>query len=377
MNIIPQYTVSELVNSIKTILEGAFYYLKITGEISGFKKSINEHSYFNLKDKDSIINVVFFKTQHMQQKDLILEDGIEVLIYGRLTIYKDRSNYQIIVEKIEINGEGSLIKIIEDRKNKLEKEGLFDKKYKKPIPKKIEKVGIITAPNGAAIKDIEVRLKDRLPIKELILYPSLVQGQEADNSIIKGINYFNNVEKSDIIVITRGGGSIEDLMCFNSEKLAREIFKSKIPIITAVGHEIDWTIVDYVSDLRLPTPTAVAEFLTPLKSTLNEKLTFIFKKIIKISYKIYLNIENKIIVKFDNVIYNTRYGFIKRLMEKEKKLNSLITRLKSFDKNKILKLGYAIVRKNNKSINYKTKLKVGDKLEVEIYNKKFSVEIIK
>lgn len=376
MDKIPKYTVSELVNSVKTVLEGSFGYLKIVGEISGFKRATSGHSYFNLKDSDSMINIVFFKNQQMiWNKDTILEDGFEVLVYGRLSIYKDRSNYQIIADKVEINGEGALIKIIEERKKKLEAEGFFDKSAKKQIPKKINKVGIITAPNGAAIKDIEVRLRDRLPIEEIILFPSLVQGQGTDKSIINGIKYFNLKEIPDVIVITRGGGSIEDLMCFNSENLAREIFKSKIPIISAVGHEIDWTITDYVADLRLPTPTAVAEFLSPLKSVAEDRLNFIFKKIVKISYKIIKNFECKIVDKAEELIKNIRFAIGERFLDRVFMFKAVVVRLKSFDKNRILKLGYAIVKKDGKVLNNKSRLNVGDELEVEFFGGRVVVEV--
>ena len=368
-DLIPQYTVSELVNSIKTVLEGAFYYIKLTGEISSFKLSTSGHIYFNLKDENALINVVMFKNS--QDKNILLEDGLNVLIYGRLTIYKDRSNYQIIAEKVEINEKGSLIKIIEERKKKLEAEGLFDSKYKKQITTPPKSVGIITAKNGAAIKDIEVRLKDRLLIDNIILYPSLVQGQEADKSIIKGIKYFNEIEKVDVIVITRGGGSAEDLMCFNSELLAREVFNSEIPIISAVGHEIDWTIIDYVADLRLSTPTAVAEYLTPLKSVLNERLDFIFKKIITVVSRIYNIFEKNIDVLWRQIIYTVKQNFL----DKKYRYKLVSLKLESFNRDKILKLGYAVVRKNSKIINCNTEIVDEDIIEIELYKKKFKIVV--
>lgn len=372
---IPQYTVSELINSVKTVLEGSFGYLKIVGEISGFKQATSGHSYFNLKDNDSSIGVVMFKSQHILNNNILLEDGLEVTIFGRLTIYKDRSNYQIIVEKIEVNGEGTLIKIIEEKKKKLEEEGLFDKSHKKQMPKILKKVGLITAPNGAAIKDIEVRLRDRLPIDEITLFPSLVQGQEADKNIIKGIKYFNEKYRVDVMVITRGGGSMEDLMCFNSERLVREIYNSKIPIITAVGHEVDWTLVDYVSDLRLPTPTAVAEFLSPLKTVAEQRLNFIFVKIIKNCFRIIKNIENKIIKRTENFVKEIRKSIGERFLNRVFLLKILNKRLKSFDKNRILKLGYALVRKEGKIISTRTELKSGDKLEIELFKRKIVVKV--
>ena len=369
MELIPQYTVSELVNSIKTVIEGAFYYIKVVGEISGCKLSTSGHIYFNLKDENSLINVVLFKSS--QNKNTLLEDGFNVLVYGRLTIYKDRSNYQIIAEKIEINEKGSLLKIIEDRKKKLEAEGLFDAKHKKIIKRPIKNLGIITAKNGAAIKDIEVRLRDRLIIDNIILYPSLVQGQMADKSIINGIKYFNEVEKVDTIVITRGGGSMEDLMCFNSEELAREVYKSNVPIISAEGHEIDWTIIDYVADLRLPTPTAVAEFLAPLKSELEKKLNYVFRKIILTVYRKYNSFEDKIINIFNGIIRAVGCSFT----DKGRRFSLAKIRLSAIDRNKILKLGYALVKKDNKIINSNTKLSKGDRISVEIYNKCFDIVI--
>lgn len=367
MIIIPEYTVSELVNTIKTLLEGALYYIKLKGEISSFKIATSGHMYFNLKDENSMINVVLFKNN--QSDKIVLQDGLIVLVYGKITIYKDRSTYQLIAEKVEIYDEGTLYKIIEERKNKLDKEGLF--KQKRPIPKNIKKLGIITAENGAAIKDIEVRLRNRLIPEDIFLYPSLVQGQEADKSIIKGIKFFNEKCKVDLIVITRGGGSIEDLMCFNSEELARAVFSSKIATISAVGHEIDWTIIDYVADLRLPTPTSVAESLFPLKSILNDKLDYLYRKIVLKTIRIYDDLIKKVNVKFNYIfiILSKNYNI------KFNKINLLNEKIKSFDKTKILKLGYSIILKNGKLLTAKNKIKSGDILEIELYKKKFKIVV--
>lgn len=369
---IPEYSVSELVNTIKTLLEGAFYYIKLKGEISSFKIATSGHMYFNLKDENSMINVVLFKNS--QDNKIVLQDGLNVLVYGKITIYKDRSTYQLIAEKVDIYDEGTLYKIIEERKNKLDKEGLF--KQKRAIPKNIKKLGIITAENGAAIKDIEVRLKDRLIPNDIFLYPSLVQGQDADKSIIKGIKFFNEKCKVDLIVITRGGGSVEDLMCFNSEELARAVFASNIPTISAVGHEIDWTIIDYVADLRLPTPTSVAETLFPLKSILNEKLNYLYKKIILKTIRIYNVLINKVILKFNDIFIILFRNYNNKLH----KINLLNEKIKSFDKTKILKMGYSIVMKNGKKLSNRSKIKQDDILEIEVYKKKFKVivkEVIK
>lgn len=368
MQLIQEYKVSELVSQIKSFLESTFYYVKVVGEVSSLKTSTNGHIYFNLKDESALINVVIFKNS-INKNIPKIEDGIEIIVYGRLTIYKDRSNYQIIAENIEVNGIGSLLKLFEERKQKLKLEGLFDNK--KQLPKIVKKVGIITSPNGAAIKDIESRLYDRLPIN-VILYPSLVQGQLADLSIIKGIKYFNKKEFVDVIVITRGGGSFEDLMCFNSEILARKIYESKIPIITAIGHEIDWTIADYVSDLRLPTPTAVAEFLSPLISVFIEKINSTFEKIVKLSYK---KIDG-FIKEIDKIYFNILSTIGKNYYNKLIIFKQNFYRLHQFNKKKILKRGYGIVRKNGIILDKNTIVKQGDILDIELYNRKLKVSVI-
>lgn len=260
-DLIKEYTVSEIVRGIKTTLEKEYFYIKIRGEISNCKKHPSGHSYFSLKDDDSMINAVMFK-QFGDYCGFELDNGLEVIASGRLSIYKERSNYQIIVETIQVSGEGVLLKLIQERKDKLAKEGLFDISRKKTIPKFPKSVGLITAESGAALQDILSRLKNRTPIS-LMLYSVLMQGKDAPNEIINAIKYFNTQQKKpNVIVITRGGGSLEDLMAFNNEELVRCVVNSTIPIISAIGHEVDWTLVDYASDLRLPTPTSVAEYLT-------------------------------------------------------------------------------------------------------------------
>ncbi|HSQ98019.1 MAG TPA: exodeoxyribonuclease VII large subunit [Rickettsiales bacterium] len=258
-DLIKEYTVSEIVQGIKNILEKEYFYIKIKGEISGYKKHPSGHCYFSLKDENSIINAVMFK-QFADYCNFELVDGLEVIVSGRLTIYKERSNYQILVEMIQVSGEGTLLKLIQERKERLTKEGLFDVERKKLIPKFPKTVGLITAESGAALQDILSRLKNRTPIS-LRLYSVLMQGKDAPKEIIEAIKYFNK-NRPDVIVITRGGGSVEDLMAFNDEELVRCVATSQVPIISAVGHEVDWTLIDYASDLRLPTPTSVAEYLT-------------------------------------------------------------------------------------------------------------------
>lgn len=393
--IIKEYTVSEIVNEIKKLIEDNFYYVKIIGEVSDLKISSNGHSYFNLKDNSNLINAVLFKGTNNRFK---IENGMSIKAFARLTIYAGRSNYQLIIESFEPNGEGELLRIFEEKKKKLEKLGLFDINHKLPIPQKIKTVGIITSPTGAAIRDIEVKLENRKPIK-LFLYSAVVQGEEAEKSVIDGINYFNNSKnKPDVIIITRGGGSLEDLMCFNGEKLAYAIYDSKIPIITAIGHEIDYTIADFVGDFRLPTPTAVAEFITEPKSTLIDKIDALI-------YKIRITIANKLnkkIRKFNYLVHKGSYilknkkletlnkkifriiGIFKRIVKKiisnyknkAKILINISYKLKKYDKSYILKNGFALIEKNGTLINKTTKIEKDDILIINIFDKKIRVKVI-
>jgi len=275
---IPEFSVSEFSSAIKRTVEDAFGYVRIRGEISGFKKAASGHLYFSLKDESSILSAAFFRRAALGL-DFDVEDGLEVIASGKITTYAGRSNYQIIVEKLEIAGIGAILEMIEKRRKKLLEEGLFDEKHKKQIPFFPKKIAIITSKTGAVIEDIKHRVSERCPTN-LILYPVTVQGKNASLEIITAINYFDNLdEKPDVIIIARGGGSIEDLMPFNDESLVRAVFACNIPVISAVGHETDTTLIDYVSDLRAPTPSAAAELATPLLEDLKNNLVFFEEKI--------------------------------------------------------------------------------------------------
>ncbi len=317
VDVIKEYTVSEIVKGIKDTLEAKYFYIKIKGEISNFKKHPSGHLYFSLKDEDSMINVVMFKS-YADFCKIDLDNGMEVIAAGRLTIYKERSNYQLLAEGIQISGVGSLLKIIQERKEKLAKEGLFDIARKKPIPRLPKNAALITAESGAAIHDILSRLKGRTPIS-LILYSVLMQGKDAPSEIIKAIEYFNSLDERDkpqVIVITRGGGSIEDLMAFNDENLVRAVANSKIPTISAVGHEVDWTLIDYASDLRLPTPTSVAEYLTISKEQA-------YKDLYNLTVRLYSTLVVKNFYKMTKLI-EIFSDFIKKRSEKFIKNNYLL-----------------------------------------------------
>jgi len=266
MNNIPEFSVSEFSRNIKKVVEDAFGYIRIRGEISGFKKSSAGHIYFSLKDESALITAVCFRNL-ANLINFEVGNGLEVVASGQVTTYEGRSNYQIIVDKIEIAGIGALLQAIEKRKQKLLEEGLFDPKHKKAIPAWPAVIGVITSATGAVIEDILHRIENRFPT-QVLLYPSAMQGKTAAAEVIAGIKYFNrkHIVNPDVIIIARGGGSFEDLLPFNDENLAREVFKSKIPIVSAIGHETDTTIIDFVSDLRAPTPSAAAELVTPVLS---------------------------------------------------------------------------------------------------------------
>lgn len=257
-------TVSQVNEYIKYLIEEEVMLqdIYVSGEVSNFKKHSSGHYYFTLKDKSSEIKAIMFRS-YAQKVKFKIENGLKAVVHARISVFEQAGIYQLYVNSIEPEGIGSLNLAYEQLKEKLFKEGLFDDKYKKPLPKFPLKIGVITSPTGAAIKDIINVATRRFPLASIILYPSLVQGEDAPNELISGIDYFNITNSVDVIIIGRGGGSIEDLWAFNDETLARTIFGSKIPVISGVGHEIDFTICDFVADVRAATPSAAAELATP------------------------------------------------------------------------------------------------------------------
>ena len=269
-------SVSELNNSIKKILERSISRVRVLGEISQLKTHSSGHVYLTLKDQFETISVVCWKTK-VPRLSFFPVEGKKVFVSGKITTYSPQSKYQIVVENIELEGEGELLRILDERKKKLSKEGFFDESKKKKIPLCPRRIGVITSPTGAVIKDIIHRIKERFPI-EIILYPVHVQGRLALNEIVESIKEFNSWKKNkniskivDLIIIARGGGDLEDLMPFNEEPLVKEIYASEIPIISAIGHESDITLCDFAADLRAPTPTAAAEIAVPVRSELYKK----------------------------------------------------------------------------------------------------------
>ena len=297
---IKEYTVTEISTSIKETLEDNFGYVKVRGEVSGLSKPASGHVYLNLKDENAIIKAIAWRST-VAKLSFMPDEGLEVICSGRLTTgysdrYPGRSDYSIIIDSIVPAGEGALMALLEQRKKKLMSEGIFDQDHKKPLPLYPETIGIITSPTGAVIKDIIHRLEDRFPC-DVILWPVPVQGDDAAHLIADALNGFNNslkdseIKVPDLIIVARGGGSIEDLWAFNEEILVRAVFASEIPVLSAVGHETDTTLIDFVSDLRAPTPTAAAELCTPN----NDELLINLKDLQKdLRDSINSNLENKL-----------------------------------------------------------------------------------
>ena len=266
-----EYTVSELSTSIKRIIEDNFDYIRLKAEVGRVSKPKSGHIYLDLKDDTSVISGIIWKGS-VNKLNILPEEGLEVVCTGKVTTYAGQSKYQIIIENIEPYGVGALMALLEKRKEKLLKENLFDDNFKKQIPFLPKRIGVITSPTGAVIRDILHRIEDRFPLN-ITVWPVKVQGDSSPEEIIDAIEGFHlldqsNLEKPDVIIVARGGGSVEDLWGFNDEALVRKVFDSKIPIISAIGHETDTTLIDLVADLRAPTPTAAAEMAVPVRKIL-------------------------------------------------------------------------------------------------------------
>jgi len=272
------YTVSKLTREIKTLLEDTYPFIWVTGEISNYAVPSSGHSYFTLKDQQAVVSAVMFKNQKRNLK-FELTNGIKIIGLGRLSLYEPRGSYQIIFEHLEPEGAGSMQIAFEQLKKKLMDKGFFDDKHKRPIPFLPFKISVVTSGTGAAVQDIINIAQRRFPNCCLEIFPVKVQGNESVNEICNAISLINHLYKSDLIILARGGGSLEDLAPFNSENVANAIFNSLIPIITGIGHETDFTIADFVADLRAPTPSAAAELALPDKRMLMDRISEVVDRI--------------------------------------------------------------------------------------------------
>lgn len=382
------FTVSEITREIKFLLETNFEYILVEGEISNFKRHSSGHLYFSLKDKDAQIPCVMWRGRN-QVLRFSPEDGMKVIAHGRISLYEKRGAYQLDVFQMQPAGIGELQFALEQLKKKLQEEGLFDEDHKKPIPLFPDRIGIVTSPTGAAIQDIVNVLNRRSPGTELILNPVKVQGDDAAQDIARAIDEFNEYGQVDVLIVGRGGGSLEDLWAFNEEIVARAIYTSKIPVISAVGHEIDYSISDFVADLRAPTPSAAAELAVPDRQELQSKIRFMLQKMVStIHSDISYNQE-----KLKNLVNS--YGFRRpidmihqfeqrldelnraletnqkhRLRILEGKIESLTQKLNALNPESILKRGYSICFRedDHQIIRRASQLAVDDKITV-----KFSV----
>ena len=411
-------TISELNNYIKGVLDDNIFLNKVylKGEISNFKAHTRGHLYFTLKDEGSRLNAVMFSYQTNNLKFQPV-DGMKVLVCGKISAYVATGSYQIYVESMEEDGLGNLYIEFEKLKKKLSAEGLFDQDKKKKIPKVPKKIGIVTASTGAAIRDILTTIKRRYPICETILFPSLVQGADAAKDIVKKIEIANTYD-IDTLIVGRGGGSIEDLWPFNEEIVARAIYNSRVPVISAVGHEIDFTIADFVADLRAPTPTAAAELAVPNIDTINTYLdnaisrstlsinniidkrkqnlfslttSYVLKKPTamyeikeqNLDYLIdRLNKEMKLILDNMNIrLFKSVNSFVitnPDMLYKFKKqnLDHIINKLDVLNPLNTIKRGYAIVKKDNKVISDSNNIKKDDIIDIDVKNGTINAKVV-
>ena len=282
------YTVSQLTSNIKALLEEKFPFIWISGEISNFSIPASGHFYFTLRDEKSQISAVMFRGQNRNLK-FMPENGISITGFGRIAVYEPRGTYQIMLEYLEPEGMGAILAAYEQLKSRLAAEGLFDQKHKQPLPFLPRKISIITSPSGAVVHDIMKIINRRFPAVHIEIIPVKVQGRGADKEIVSAFKLLNERSDADIAILARGGGSFEDLFVFNTEDVARAVFESKIPVISAIGHETDFTIADFVADLRAPTPSAAAEIVLPQKEELEKRCLELYSTL---KYRLYKYLEH-------------------------------------------------------------------------------------
>lgn len=389
--------VSELNGYIKNIIDGdemlANVYIK--GEISNFKRHYSGHLYFTLKDETSLIKCVMFKS-YTNYLNFEPKDGMSVVILGSVSVFERDGVYQVYAKGMETEGVGALYKAYEKLKAKLSEEGLFDEAHKKPIPLLPRAIGVVTSKTGAVIRDIINVTTRRLPNVNIILYPAAVQGEGAAQTIVNGIKYFNKAKNVDTIIIGRGGGSLEDLWPFNEEITARAIYESEIPIISAVGHETDFTIADFVADLRAPTPSAAGELAVPdvlevrwKLENINKRLANSLRKKVENMRIKYDNLKNsralknpydalrqKMIV-CDNLYKNIENNFSLKVKDRHIKLVGLIGRLENLSPLKTMLRGYSIVENlDGKVIKSVNDLSKDDEISIRLNDGKRKAKIL-
>lgn len=387
------FSVSEVSRHIRNVIESNIPNLFVEGEIANFTRHSSGHIYFSLKDTRSSLRCVFFKNYNLYT-NFKPKDGDKVICSGKISVFEKAGNYQLNVSRMMLSGIGDLQQKFEELKAKLEKEGLFARDHKKDIPAYPEKIGVVTSATGAALQDIRNVLNRRFPVK-IYLYPAVVQGDVAPQYIIKGIKYFNEAFPVDLLIIGRGGGSQEDLFCFNDEELARTIYGSKIPIISAVGHEIDFTISDFVADLRAPTPSAAAELAVPERSEIIGKIEafkstalYAMKQFI-FSHRMQLHEFEKSLADYHpkSMLENMKQRLNSAVSEllhisqvnlniSRNKLDILQNELRELSPQEALKRGYAFILQEKKLLKSVEGIKLQDKLEIVLKDGKLKTEVV-
>lgn len=377
--------ISEANSYIKRILinDPILYNLRVKGEISNFKVHSSGNVYLSLKDEKSKLNCIIFKSNY--DKSLKLDNGVKIIASGYISVYERDGAYQLYINEVEIEGIGNLYIEFNKLKEKLKKEGLFDSKYKKEIPKMPKSIGIVTSPTGAVIRDIINVTKRRFPKVDIKLYPVNVQGEKSAKDVCEGIEFFNKMENVDTIIVGRGGGSLEELWSFNEEIVAREVFKSKIPIISAVGHETDFTICDFVSDMRAPTPSAAAEIATPdlsqiyykldnirnrMSRSLNNQVILDNEKLVNTFEKINNYMKNYVIrdkvIQLDQIYDKINFRLEQNLETSKEKLSKKAALLHNLSPLATISRGYSIVEKDNKVINSIKEVDVNEDINITL-----------
>lgn len=389
------YSVAQLNNYVKSVLDNDenLNHLFVTGEISNYKPHYSGHMYMTIKDETASIKAVMFAGNASRLK-FKPENGMKVIIFGTVSLFQRDGSYQLYINDMQPDGIGALNVAFEQLKKKLEAEGLFSSQYKKPIPKFPQKVGVVTSATGAAVQDIFNVLKRRYPVAEVVLRPCQVQGEGAANDIANAIKEFNKVKGADVLIVGRGGGSIEDLWAFNEEIVARAVFESEIPVISAVGHETDVTICDFVADLRAPTPSAAAECAVPdcfeLKANLlscKQRLNTLSKNILESERKKLLAFEKSGALKNPLLKINDSKKDILYLNEKlvnltsslieanRSKVNALCGKLDALSPLGVIARGYSVTKSKEKIIKSIKDIKIDDEITVNLSDGKITAMV--
>jgi exodeoxyribonuclease VII large subunit len=388
------FSVSEITRQIKLLLEDSFPALWVEGEISNYKPHHSGHMYFTLKDADAQISCVMWRSR-ASTLNLDLKDGLKIRVYGTLRLYEKSGRYQLDLLRIESAGQGELQLEFEKLKQKLHEQGLFDLQHKKELPKFPLKIGVITSPTGAALQDILSVAKRRSPSTRIAIFGVKVQGEGAAEEIVRAINIFNDHYLVDVLIVGRGGGSLEDLWPFNEEIVAKAIFNSHIPVVSAVGHEIDFTIADFVSDLRAPTPSAAAEMVLPFdheirewlfdvqhrqKKRMIENISRLRTEIVNIqnsySFRRPKDILQSYILQIEEITQRIFLAINNKSAKERVIIENFKNQLQSLNPYNVLGRGYSMVLKNEKLVSSIDLIEINDKISIKLKDGKIRSQVL-